>query len=137
MTTYPNDDLHGIQFLAIFFAVQQYLQIFMPGRETVEQYGYDDISTITSGQSGHSCQVKHEQHLESASHTLDSPTSCTLLNYPKQMPFCLPCSSELELPIHKSCQGMHTSARNISRTILLFQSQNGSHHYTAGILAMI
>ena len=60
MTTYPNDDFHGIQFLAIFFAVQQHLQIFMPGTQTVEQYSYHDISTITSGQSSLSCQVKRE-----------------------------------------------------------------------------
>ena len=40
-------------------------------------------------------QVKRDQHLQSASCTSDSPTSSTLLNYPKQMPLCLPCCSEL------------------------------------------
>ena len=33
MITHANDNSHGFQFLAIFVAVQQHLEVFMSGRE--------------------------------------------------------------------------------------------------------
>ena len=37
MITHPNDNSHGFQFLAIFVAVQQHLEVFMSGKDETGQ----------------------------------------------------------------------------------------------------
>ena len=54
MITHANDNSHGFQFLAIFVAVQQHLEVFMSGREG----GGQGKVTYEKLLQGESCQVK-------------------------------------------------------------------------------